>query len=138
MRYRHTQVGWTVLAVTGTILLWIVLVPHSGVPPAVAALLVAVLVLFSSLTVTIDAERIEIRYGPGIIRFRVALVDIASCRTVRNPWLAGWGIRWIGSGWLLNVSGLDAVELALKNGKILRIGTDEPDRLCTAIQQAMA
>jgi len=50
-------------------------------------------------------------------------------------WLVGWGIRWTGSGWLFNVSGLDAVELSLKSGRRFRIGTDDPRGLHTFIIQ---
>jgi hypothetical protein len=31
--------------------------------------------------------------------------------------------------WIYNVSGFDAVEIKLKNGKVYRIGTDEPKKL---------
>ena len=34
---------------------------------------------------------------------------------------------------IYNVSGFDAVEIQLKNGKIYRIGTDEPKKLEQAI-----
>jgi len=137
MTYRHTQIGWTILAATGLALLWLLVLPHHDVSLWIAVLFLALPVLFGSLTVTVDEERIEVRFGPGVIRFRIALADVASCRPVRNPWIAGWGIRWIGTGWLFNVSGLDAVELALKNGRMLRIGTDEPTSLCAAIEHAI-
>ena len=137
MIYRHTQIGWVVVGVTGLVLLALLLPAHAA-SPAAAAILLAVLILFCCLTVTVDAERIDVRFGPGPIRFRIPLADVRSCRIVRNPWIAGWGIRWIGSGWLYNVSGLDAVELALTNGKVCRIGTDEPEALCAAIEQAVA
>ena len=39
-----------------------------------------------------------------------------------------------GQYWLWNVSGLQAVELVLNNGKRFRIGTDEPENLVNAIQ----
>jgi hypothetical protein len=41
-------------------------------------------------------------------------------------------------GWLYNVAGRGAVEITLKGGRRFRIGTDEPERLCYAIQQAVA
>ncbi len=87
----------------------------------------ACLALFYKLTVIIDDKFVFIRFGYGIIRVKYALSDIASVSVVKNGWWYGWGIRSLGSGWLYNVSGLDAVELKLKNGKIHRIGTDEPE-----------
>ena len=40
-------------------------------------------------------------------------------------------------GWLYNVSGYEAVEIALASGKRLRLGTDEPHRLAQALRAAM-
>ena len=39
--------------------------------------------------------------------------------------------------WIFNVSGFDAVEIKMENGKIFRIGTDEPKKLEHAILQAI-
>ena len=41
----------------------------------------------------------------------------------------------IPGGWIWNVSGLDAVELLLGDGRVLRVGTDEPEALSRAIAQ---
>jgi len=38
---------------------------------------------------------------------------------------------------IFNISGFDAVEIKMKNGKIYRIGTDEPKKLEQAILHAM-
>ena len=39
--------------------------------------------------------------------------------------------------WIYNVSGFDAVEIIMKNGKIYRIGTDVPEELEAAIRQVI-
>jgi hypothetical protein len=39
--------------------------------------------------------------------------------------------------WIFNVSGFDAVEIIMRNGKIYRIGTDIPSGLEAAIKQAI-
>jgi hypothetical protein len=70
-----------------------------------------------------------LRFGIGVIRRRFPIAAIESARTVRNPWYCGWGIHRIRNGWLFNVSGFDAVELGMADGRRYRIGTDEPDRL---------
>jgi hypothetical protein len=59
------------------------------------------------------------------------LTEIASVKKVRNHWYYGWGIKlWFWPYmWIYNVSGFDAVELTMKNGKIYRIGTNESDVL---------
>jgi len=63
--------------------------------------------------------------------------EIERCSPVRNKWYYGWGIRRLERGWMYNVSGLDAVEICMKNGKIYRIGTDEPETLCNFIQERL-
>ncbi len=40
-------------------------------------------------------------------------------------------------GWMFNVSGLDAVDIELKDGGRFRIGTDEPEELVRAISLGM-
>ena len=42
------------------------------------------------------------------------------------------------SGWMFNVSGLDAVELELVNGKRFRIGTEDPSEVVEAIERSQA
>ena len=68
----------------------------------------------------------------------VGATEIVGAEPVRNEWHYGWGIRFTAFGWLFNVSGLDAVELALDSGKRVRIGTDEPRRLAEAVRAFIA
>ena len=44
----------------------------------------------------------------------------------------------IRGGWLYNISGYDAVQLNMRNGKVVQIGTDEQAVLLEAIEKAMA
>ena len=142
-RYRHTQIGYTMLVslACGVVILLVVCPRVEPLRPAahllVAALLLIVLVLFSTLTVVVRAREVDIRFGPGIIRKRYALSDFLSVSVVRSRWYWGLGIRLIPKGWLYCVSGLDAVELVRKNGRVVRIGTDEPEALATALREAL-
>ena len=139
--YRHTQFGTVIVVVTAAI------IPLAALPAWLAGIAIAawlilgsmavVLSLFASLTVEIDAEHLRIRFGIGLIRKRFPLDQIDSCRTVKNSWIYGWGIRLTPHGWLYNVSGLEAVELKMKSGKTCRIGTDEPEALAAALQEAL-
>ena len=104
---------------------------------SIVVVLAVALALFASLTVEIDAEHLRIRFGIGLIRKRFPLDQIDTCRPVKNPWIYGWGIRLTPHGWLYNVSGQEAVELKMKNGKTCRIGTDEPEVLIAALQEAL-
>ena len=112
--------------------------PQAGaLSGAVLFLGALVMALFVSLTVEVDSTALSCRFGPGFIRRRIPLVDIAGATAVKNPWVIGWGIRWYpGRCWVWNVSGLQAVELAMKNGRTFRIGTDEPTALVQAITNA--
>ncbi len=148
--YKHRQTAWAYWIPLAAVVLGFgvaayvlhrqgntgsVTAPYLALPAGVVLL---VFFLFGSLTVKVDDESVDIRFGPGLIGKRLRLADVQSCRPVRNRWWWGWGIRRIGRGqWLFNVSGLDAVELSMKNGKRYRIGTDEPQKLCEVIQSKL-
>jgi hypothetical protein len=142
MSYKHTQTGWLTLMVCGALLpffvITAVITPDAPVRTfmlfVTAPILAVVIILFGSLTVAVDDAAITMRFGPGLIRKKIKLDDVAACEPVKNRWWWGWGIQLIPGGWLYNVSGLDAVELKLKNGRVCRIGTDEPQILNEFIQ----
>lgn len=116
---------------------------------AIMALILFILASFSTLTVAVDEQFLNLRFGWGIFRKKFSLTEIATVRKVKNKWYYGWGIRlWLWPKmWIYNVSGFDAVEIEMKNpasvkatsgkGKIYRIGTDEPDKLETALGRAI-
>jgi hypothetical protein len=138
MTYRKTQSGGFILlplglALIGTIAvaLWV-----DSLGWILAFLLLVVGVLFSSMTITIEAGELSFFFGPGFWKKRIAVARIAEARPVRNKWWYGWGIRYTPHGWLYNISGLDALELHLIDGKILRLGTSEPEVLAQAITEA--
>lgn len=141
LSYRHTQVGWVVLV--SLLLALAVMRPllqsqdMAWVVALVAGLLALVGAVFGALTVTIDAERIVASFGIGLVRRRIPLADIRTFRRVRNRWYHGWGVRLVPGGWMYNVSGLDAVELVLRDGRRFRIGTNEPERLFEALQRKL-
>jgi len=139
-RYRHTQIGWVTLTamVAGLAVVGAALLNEEEklVALVVFVLLLVAMVVYSSLTVTVTDEILEVRFGPGLIRRRYKLTDIKSSRIVRNHWYYGWGTRMTPHGWLYNVSGFDAVEVEFRTGKKIRVGTDEPQELGAAIHQA--
>ena len=92
---------------------------------------------FRSLTVTVDDSKVNLRFGDGLIKKSFLVKDICSAEVVRTTPLQGWGIHWCGSGWPYNVYGLDAVEVIFNNGKLVFIGTDEPDKLVAAIDERL-
>jgi len=135
--YRRTQFGAAIVLTVGfAVVLLAALGALTGRHPAVIAvlvLLVAVLGMFCCLTIEIDGRQLRCFFGPGLIRRTIAVHEIVAARPVRNRWYYGWGIRLTPSGWMFNVSGLDAVELSLASGARFRIGTDRPDELVRAL-----
>ena len=140
-RYQHTQIGYLIITALAIALLFIVYLMtvygFNWIAFAVLIVLGACLVLFATLTVVIEEDVLEIRFGPGVIRKKFPLKDIESCQIVKNPWHYGWGIRLTPHGWLYNVSGSCAVEIKMKTGKEYRIGTDVPNDLEKVIRQSI-
>jgi hypothetical protein len=140
--YRHTQRGSIVLTLLGAGMLLIAI--GASIQGGNAILLVVMVILlvaalmFASLTVEISGGMLKLSFGPGLLHKRVRVADMHACSVVQNPWWYGWGIRLTPHGWLYNVSGFSAVEITLKSGRRFRIGTDEPEQLCQAVQQAIA
>lgn len=137
-KYKHTQIGYLLIIVLGAATLLIgrlsVITRFSTGTVLLLALMILFLALFASLTVEVKDQTIDIRFGIGIIRKRFALKDIQAYGAVKNPWYYGWGIHVIPGGWVFNVSGWDAVELQMKNGKKYRIGTDDAHGLANAVE----
>ncbi|MGD0092863.1 MAG: hypothetical protein ABSE73_23370 [Planctomycetota bacterium] len=104
---------------------------------AVLFIMLACLLLFHSLTVIVTEQEIMISFGPGLLRKKYPLSELVSCQVVRNSWLHGWGIHRTWAGWVYNVSGFDAVEIVLKDGRKARIGTDAPRELAEALNERM-
>ena len=144
MNYKHTQIGYLMLVVTLVVLVlfaWAYITARAEPPSfysgtnfavtAIMALILFILASFGSLQVIIDGKYLRIKFGYGIYQKKFSLNDVVSAKTVKNHWYYGWGIRgWLWPKmWIYNVSGFDAVEIKLKNGKIYRIGTDEPKKL---------
>ena len=135
--YQHTQNGYLLnMILLGAMALnvWFMFeYAFSWVALGVLIFLAVLLVLFSSLTIVIDDEFLRVRFGPGLIEIPLALKNMTACRVVKNPWYYGWGIRRTPHGWLYNISGSDAVEITMEDGRKVRIGTDEPLQLEQAL-----
>lgn len=146
--YEHTQSGTVLRVAIGilvlplgflAILMLAAGIVEAAIPCGVMAVILAIpLALFHSLTVRVSRDDIALAFGIGLIRKRFNINDIQIATTATNRWYNGWGIRKISGGWLYNVSGWDAIEIKLKNGRRYRIGTDQPQELLAAIEAATA
>lgn len=106
-------------------------------PLLVAAVLALAAYAMGSLTVQVDTDTLRLWFGPGWIRKTIPLRDIVHVQPARNTWRHGWGIHCMRNGWVYNVSGFDAVELQLKGGRLVRIGTDDPAGLEAALKRVV-
>ncbi len=139
--YKHTQIGYLLLVLYSAVILFIcyINIVTGFIPFALVGLIIMLIALglFATLTVAVDDRMLRIQFGLGVIRKGFLLKDIEAYRVVKNPWYYGWGIRFTPRGWLFNVSGFSAIELQMKSGKTYRIGTDEPDSLAKALDEAL-
>jgi len=144
MNYKHTQIGYLMISITVAVLALFTRVNitstnepqsvDSGINFAVTSVMILILLIlssFTSLQVKSDKKYLHIKFGYGIFQKKFSLNDILSAKTVKNHWYYGWGIkvRFWPKMRIYSVSGLDAVEIKMKNGKTYRIGTDEPKKL---------
>lgn len=137
--YRHTQFGTLVSALLFAVMLFefglaFVIGWHPILIGSVA-LMALLLLAFHSLTIEVTREQIRARFGWSPFGRTFSVTEIRDARIVKNRWYYGWGIRFTPHGWLYNISGLDAVEIEFRNGKKVRLGTDEPDELLRVIRQ---
>lgn len=137
--YEHRQVATVILSGFGaTIVSMFVFLSMAEAPPAIAGWVAAVCLvaalLFWSLTVEVTGEKVKVWFGHGLIRKTFPVSEIMGARVARNRWWYGWGIRWTPHGWMFNVSGLEVVELQLRDDRKFRIGSDEPAALVAAIE----
>lgn len=93
---------------------------------------------FRALTVIVDDENIKLVFGDGLIKKSFPLKGINTIEAIRTSPIMGWGIHWVGTGWLFNIYGLDAIEITYESGKKVFIGTDEPHVLVSAIQEKLS
>ena len=137
--YQHTQRG-KLLLVAMSIATLGTLAGGLRFHPMLIAVPIFVLCgwLFHSLTIEVAEGELRWRFGPGLIRKRVALDMIVSVEPVRTNVLEGWGIHLSRFGWLYNVSGFDAVAIKMKNGQHFALGTDEPEQLVARLKAAQA
>ncbi|MBP0015052.1 MAG: hypothetical protein J7545_04070 [Roseofilum sp. SBFL] len=138
--YKHTQIGTIILVLLAALLPLVFFYLSKGFLGVGASVLIGILILtilLSTLTVTITSERIKCSFGVGLIHKSFPLSNITNTVIVKNPWYYGWGIRLTPRGWMFNISGLDAVEIEFNSQSYFRIGTDEPQALKSAIDEAI-
>ncbi len=140
-RYKHTQIGhvviWAVLVISVVVAIETISQPSRSheISVVISLLLLVTIPLFCRLRIEIDDQTLLASFGIGLIKKKVPLAQIIACEPIRIRWWYGWGIHLTPYGWLYNVSGLDAVAIALRNGRKFALGTDDPRGLVAAIRR---
>ena len=150
--YEHTQVGKVVVyvilsaavfVVVSLVIAWRVSGAMGTMPaPAIAAILITfaimipVSLVFSRLTIRVANGTIHWHFGLGALAHDLPVADVVRSAVVTNPIWSGYGVRLMRNGWLYNVAGRRAVDLELRNGRHVRLGSDEPEALQRAIDAA--
>lgn len=137
--YKHTQTVPIVLVLAVTTMLGTLSFIRQGLPGLAIVALLAVLYWFSfsRMTIKVSTQSLEYCFGNHFFRKTIKLEELADYQVTRNHPFQGWGIRFIGSGWLYNIYGLSAVELRLKDKRVIRLGTDEPEKLIAALDDTL-
>jgi hypothetical protein len=144
--YSHTQKAPLCLILYGSALACFALAwtaghaPDSTTAAAVGLLLALLAPALHHLTVEDQGDRLAIRFGLlPLFRRTVRYADITSVEVGRTGILEGGGIRYsIRRGWVWKLWGRDCVVLRLKNGSILRIGTDDAANLACFLEGKIA
>jgi hypothetical protein len=144
--YTHTQKAPLCLILYGSALACFVLgwvvgsAPGRYIAAAVGLLIALLTPAFHHLTVADQGDRLTIRFGPVPLFGRtVRYAGIASVEVGRTLILDGWGIHYSSrGGWVWNLWGRDCVVVHLKNGGVLRIGTDDAENLARCLEGKVA
>jgi hypothetical protein len=141
--YHHRQVGWKLaagvivgLALAAGLVSALSAATREAAPGLVYGLfgvLIVALLLFATLTVTVDGSEIRVVFGIGLVRKTIELADVIKCEPVPVRTLWGWGLHWTPGGWLYNVGGRDAVRIVLAGERAVIVGTDDVRGLAAAI-----
>jgi len=136
MEYKNTQIGTALLMIFGAVIAFLIIVSYDKPNEAIWLALFFlgfISLLFSTLNIQVDHQKVKWSFGPYFWRKTIAIEQIESAKVIETKWYHGLGIRLIPTGWLYNVSGLRAVEIKLKNGKRVSLGTNEPKNLLNAM-----
>ena len=143
MKYDHTQksigITTTSLVIAGLILTALAL--YTGLSlffSLIFIITLLIIMIFTSLTIQIFNGYISRYFGLGFWKKEILMREIVSVHAIRIKWFYGFGIRLIPTGWMYNVSGLDVVQIKLNNGKIITLGTDEPEKLLNSLKPELS
>lgn len=132
--YKQTELNYSLIIILLVISAFIIFSPElAGLKIIILSINLLVALLFFSLTIVIDEQKLRWYFGFGIISKDVELSQIAETSAYKTKWYQGIGIRMLNDGWLYNASVGQAVKITLADGKNIYLGCKDAG----ALQQAL-
>ncbi|MEM6509465.1 MAG: hypothetical protein AAF644_08240 [Pseudomonadota bacterium] len=132
--YKQTEISYSLIIILLVISAFIIFSPElAGLKIIILSINLLVTLLFFSLTIVIDEQKLRWDFGFGIISKDVELSQIVQTSVYKTKWYQGIGIRMLSDGWLYNASVGQAVKITLTDGKNIYLGCKDAD----ALQQAL-
>ena len=142
MLYDHTQSAPTylLLLIIGIGTLAGAVFIHVNVAQAAmycsGALMLLLASCFRDLTVSDEGTELLIAFGPlPLFKRRLQYSEFEKVEQARSTIMDGWGIHMSPSGgWVWNLWGYDCVDVWYREGRKIRIGTDDAVALATFLE----
>ena len=132
--YKQTEINYSLIVILLVISTFIIFSPElADFKIIILSINLLVTLLFFSLTIVIDEQKLRWYFGFGIISKDVELSQIAQTSAYKTKWYQGIGIRMLSDGWLYNASVGQAVKITLADGKNIYLGCKNVG----ALQQAL-
>ena len=145
IQYSHSQTGYPlivvallILGVLGGFMKLVLETPDASAASLIFGMvfLVAVVMTFANLNIRVTSTKIRWRFGPGLFKGEIPLADVRDVSIVETSMIDGWGVRTTADGMVVNIAGNKAVALRTADDRVIRLGTNEPERLRAAVLAA--
>jgi len=140
-KYEHRQIGWSLRLLLGVTFLFILYsgwnsatkgaAPY-GILGTAGTLFGVIMLLFTSMTIRVTEDVLEVVMGPGLVRKRIPFDQIEGLSVKPIPWYS-MGLKKIAGGWLYCVGPSKGLEIFLENGGHYIVATDDLEGLREAL-----
>jgi len=132
--YKEKEINYSLIIILLVISAFIIFSPElADLKIIILSINLLVTLLFFSLTIVIDEQKLRWYFGFGIISKDVELSQIVETSAYKTKWYQGIGIRMLSDGWLYNASVGQAIKITLADRKNIYLGCKNVD----ALQQAL-
>ncbi len=104
----------------------------------VILLFLSILLMFFQMRTIVYEDRVEVKYGIGIVKRVFQFKELTEGRCKKIPWYYGAGIKYYPKGTLYSINFTNAVEFRLKSQvKHISIGSKTPKLLLENVNRAI-